>query len=133
MSEAFADTKLPVWISFTAETSEHLWSGDLITDAIEAVSNIPNLESIGFNCVNPDLITDLVKLTKSVVETPISIYPNKGGEWDSESGIWSYQHGKNLSDYWPKWRDLGIAHVGGCCGLNAIDIADLASAITSED
>ena len=130
LAEAFSGTKLPVWVSFTVESADKLWSGDSVADAILAVSQIPTLESVGFNCVNPDLITDLVKLAKSLVDTPISVYPNKGGEWDSETGVWSYQHGKNLTEYWPSWRHLGIRHVGGCCGLNANDIRELSQTVS---
>lgn len=127
LAAVLADSKLPVWVSFSAGETDRLWSGELIVDAIAAVSQIKTLAAIGFNCVNPDLIAGLVATAKSATDLPIVVYPNKGGRWDAFKGEWTNKGGKSADEYWPEWRSLGVDFVGGCCGLDARDIAKLAA------
>jgi homocysteine S-methyltransferase len=129
LAEALKDTKLPVWVSFTAGSADQLWSGALVTEAVLAISQIPTLQTIGFNCVNPALVEDLVKQVRSVSNLDIAVYPNKGGVWDAARGAWNYQEGKTLIDYWPQWQELGLSYVGGCCGTDASDIQHLAATV----
>jgi S-methylmethionine-dependent homocysteine/selenocysteine methylase len=130
LARALATAKLPVWISFSATEGSRLWSGSSVADAVSAVAKIPTLEAIGFNCVNPDLVTELVASTRTVTDLPIAIYPNKGGVWNSELGEWDSQKVKSLDQYWPDWQGLGLAYVGGCCGSNSHDIAELAKSVS---
>ena len=130
LANALASTKLPVWVSFTAGEGDALWSGDRIEDAVAAVSKIPTLAAIGFNCVNPNLITELVERVRAVSSIPLVIYPNKGGSWDAAAGEWGYQEKKSLEDFWQEWKSLNVAYVGGCCGLDATDIHRLARAVS---
>jgi homocysteine S-methyltransferase len=131
LARALADVNLPVWVSFTAGEATKLWSGDSIRDAVKAVSAIPSLEAIGFNCVNPDLVEQLVEIVRSVSNLKIVVYPNKGGVWDAGAGEWNTQNGRTLDQYWPQWADLNLDYVGGCCGSHADDIANLAKAVAS--
>lgn len=132
LAEALRGVNVPVWISFTVETYDRLWSGDKVEDAIFAVAKLPTLESIGVNCVSPDLISDFVNLAKSKLDIGVSIYPNKGGLLESETNTWKYRGDKMLADYWTEWRDLDLFHVGGCCGFGSKDISAL-SAILEKD
>jgi homocysteine S-methyltransferase len=129
LARAFKDVQVPVWISFTAGQKDRLWSGDLIVDAIEAVAGIPTLEAIGFNCVHPELIRDLVRTAKTATDLPIVVYPNRGGSWDSSKSVWTMDDRSSFIDYWNSWKDLDISYVGGCCGLDATDIAQLKLAV----
>lgn len=129
LAEALKDTKLPVWVSFTAGSPDKLWSGALIADAVLAVSQIPTLQAVGFNCVHPAIVEDLVNQVRSVSNIDIVVYPNKGGAWDSDRGVWDYQEGKTLIDYWSQWEKLGLSFVGGCCGTDAQDIQRLVSTV----
>lgn len=125
LARAFRNVEIPVWIAFTAGEKDRLWSGDLIVDAIKAVSSIPTLEAIGFNCVHPDLITELVKTAKTATDLPIVVYPNRGGSWDSSKSVWTLDDRSSFTEFWNQWKELGISYVGGCCGLDATDIAQL--------
>lgn len=129
LSVALSNSKLPVWVSFTAGEQDYLWSGDRIEDAVAAVSTIPRLEAIGFNCVNPNLVTELVNRVRSISDLPLAVYPNKGGSWDSSTGIWGYQETKTLEDFWREWKNLDVEYVGGCCGLDARDIENLTKTV----
>ena len=129
LARALVDTDLPVWVSFTSGDGAHLWSGAEIEAAIDAVSGIPALETIGFNCVHPGLVADLVTRAHRVIDRDIAVYPNKGGSWDAESGEWSDQTPRGLDEWWNDWADLNIAYVGGCCGNDATDIARLSQRV----
>lgn len=125
LARALADSDLPVWFSFTARDAEHLWSGAKIVDAVAAISQISRLEVIGFNCVDPKLVSDLVALVKSVSAVDVAVYPNGGGVWNAERGEWESPDFKTLSDHWAEWSNLDLAYVGGCCGVSASEIANL--------
>jgi len=131
LARALRDVSIPVWVCFTAGEAERLWSGDLIVDAIRAVSSIPSLQAIGFNCVHPDLISDLVRTAKSVTDLPIAVYPNRGGSWDATKSVWTLDDKSSFTDYWKQWSQLGIEFVGGCCGLDATDIQQLKTVVSN--
>lgn len=122
---------IPKWISFTAGTSDSLWTGESIEDAILTIKHIPGLMAVGVNCVDPTLVTGLVAHIKSVTDLPVIVYANRGGTWDSAAGIWLGQEPKALAEWLPTWRDLGVEYIGGCCGTAAPDIALLANALKS--
>lgn len=127
LARALSDSALPVWFSFTVRDSTTLWSGDKIADAIQALSAIPNLKAIGFNCVDPKLVADLVPFVKSLSSAQVVVYPNGGGVWNAERGEWESPNFKKLGDYWSEWAELGLDYVGGCCGVDAAEIKELGS------
>ncbi|MEO0023688.1 MAG: hypothetical protein RL196_129 [Actinomycetota bacterium] len=131
LARALEDSSLPVWVSFTTRDAEHLWSGEKIADAIDAISQISALEVIGFNCVNPDLVFDLVTLAKSVSSAAIAVYPNRGGGWDAKLGQWHNDLPNDLASYWPSWSTLDLAYVGGCCGVDSAEVRELGQLLAS--
>ncbi len=130
LARALANTALPVWVSFTAGDANHLWSGASVEDAVRTVSSIPTVQTIGFNCVKPELVSGLVSRARSVTDVSLAVYPNKGGSWDASAGEWSDQNNRTLSDYWSDWSALGIDYVGGCCGVDALDLRELAARVS---
>jgi homocysteine S-methyltransferase len=129
LARALEDVDRPVWISFSASDGAHLPSGASIEEAIETVSSIPRLEVIGFNCVQPEIVSDLVTRARSMTSVGIAVYPNKGGSWDPETGDWSDQGVKALDEWWNEWSTLEIDYVGGCCGTHALDITRLSQQV----
>lgn len=125
LARALADCMLPVWFSFTVKDAEHLWSGDKISDAIEVINEIPNLQVVGFNCIRPDLVVDVVTLAQSLSTAAIAVYPNHGGGWNAKLGQWDSPQAHNLASFWPTWSSLGLTFVGGCCGVDALEIREL--------
>lgn len=131
LARALKDVSIPVWVCFTAGEPDRLWSGDLIVDAIKAVSTISSLEAIGFNCVHPDLISDLVRTAKTATDKAVAVYPNRGGSWDATKSVWTLDDRSSFTEYWKQWSTLGIEYVGGCCGLDATDISDLRKEVSN--
>ena len=120
----------PVWISLTSSDGIHIGSGQAIEEAIELIGTIPQLEALGFNCVDPALVSGLVDRARSVSDFPLVIYPNRGGRWDASTSGWESPEGKELAAWWDQWADLGIRYIGGCCGNDAPAISRLSSRVT---
>jgi homocysteine S-methyltransferase len=120
-----AGIEIPKWFSFTAGSGTNLWSGESVREAIGVVSKLDNLVAVGFNCVSPELVETLAAEAKAATNLPIIVYPNRGGVWDSENGIWLEGEPRTLASWLPVWQGLGIGYIGGCCGTDATDIAEL--------
>lgn len=116
---------IPAWVSFSCGDDAHLVSGEKIEDAARAVAALPQLVAIGMNCVPPENVAPLATRIASVTNTPVIGYPNRGGVWDSATKTWSGQTPKTLAQWWPEWQAAGVSFVGGCCGHDAVAIAQL--------
>jgi len=128
LATVLADVEIPKWISFTAASGSHLWSGEPIEEAVAAVKDVPNLLAVGVNCVDPANVAELAARIHSVSQIDVIAYPNRGGVWDSAAGVWIGQEPKTLAQWLPLWQEAGIAWIGGCCGTHSGDIAELTSA-----
>jgi len=120
--------EIPFWISFTAGSSDRLWSGEYAAEAAEAVSDLKQMFALGVNCLDPALVSPLVQMMHEVSGLPAVAYPNAGGTWDAEAGVWQGRTNKTLTDWLPVWSDTPIHWLGGCCGTDSRDIAQLVKA-----
>jgi homocysteine S-methyltransferase len=128
LANVLIEFEIPKWVSFTAKSQTELWTGEPISEALAAVAGIPGLVALGFNCVDPSLVTDLIALVRNHSDLPAIVYPNRGGQWDSAAGVWIGQTPRTLAEWLPEWTAAGVGLVGGCCGTSATDIAELAHA-----
>jgi homocysteine S-methyltransferase len=131
LANVLADVTTPKWFSFTAGSGSQLWSGESVREAIGVVAKLENLIAVGFNCVSPELVASLAAEAKSVTDLPLIVYPNRGGVWDSENGVWLDGEPRSLASWLPEWQALGLGYLGGCCGTDATDIAQLKSRISA--
>jgi homocysteine S-methyltransferase len=131
LARVLRDVDRPVWVSFSSSDGHHLHSGATITAAIKAVQALPTLEAIGFNCVPPHVVADLVAHAHEVTDADVAVYSNKGGTWDPDTGAWSDDDPRAFEEWWDEWAELGIDWVGGCCGTDATDIARLRERVLS--
>lgn len=120
---------IPKWFSFTCADEQHLWAGPTIEEAVTAIAGTPGLHAVGVNCVEPALVAELARRIRSVTDTPIIVYPNRGGTWNAESGEWVGARTESFADWLPDWQAAGVEIVGGCCGTDSHDIADMRSAL----
>ncbi|MFM9023733.1 MAG: homocysteine S-methyltransferase, partial [Planctomycetaceae bacterium] len=124
-----AHPRIPKWFSFTCADEGHLWAGPSIEEAVAAVVGTPGLAAVGVNCVEPELVAGLARRIRAVTDVAVIAYPNRGGTWDAEAGRWHGTRTESFADWLPAWRDAGVAIVGGCCGTEASDIAQLRAAL----
>ncbi|KAL8171165.1 hypothetical protein V2J09_022969 [Rumex salicifolius] len=94
--------ELPVWFSFSCKDSEHVVSGDPISDCALIADNCKNVAGVGVNCTAPRFVHGLIMSIKKATNKPIVIYPNSGETYDGVTKHWV-------------WLEAGASLVGGCC------------------
>lgn len=129
LANVLKGVETPKWFSVTAGSSDKLWSGERIEDAVAAIASLPNLVAVGFNCVAPELVAGLAERIKPLIDTDIIAYPNRGGTWDSAAGVWSGNAPRELTEWLAEWQAAGVGWVGGCCSTTSHDIASLKVAL----
>jgi homocysteine S-methyltransferase len=109
------------WITFTCRDGAHTSAGDAITECARVLDAVPQVVAIGVNCVDPALVTSLVRTMGRGTEKPIVIYPNSGEVWNAGAHCWegTATHFTNFLD---EWIDAGAAWLGGCCRTTPADI-----------
>ena len=122
---------IPKWFSFTCADEQHLWAGPRIEEAVAAIAGTPGLQAVGVNCVEPAFVAGLVGRIRSVTQLPVIVYPNRGGTWNAESGEWIGARTESFADWLPEWKAAGVQIVGGCCGTDSDDIAEMRAALVS--
>jgi len=138
--DSLDDEKKPVWISFTLEDAEVtkeplLRSGEPVADAVEAMSDL-NIEAILFNCCQPEVIGDAIRITRdklaslSCLEIEIGAYANafapQPKNATANEGLDEMRADLTPSAYlsWARqWRRKGATLIGGCCGIGPDHIA----------
>ena len=129
LAEVLKNVDVPKWFSFTAGSSELLWSGEKVEDAVREIAELPNLVAVGFNCVAPELVAGLAERIKPLIDAEIIAYPNRGGTWDSAAGVWLGNAPRELASWLDEWTAVGVAWVGGCCSTDSRDIASVKDAL----
>ena len=129
LAQVLKNVDVPKWFSFTAGSSELLWSGEKVEDAVREIAELPNLVAVGFNCVAPELVAGLAERIKPLVNAEIIAYPNRGGTWDSAAGVWLGNEPRELASWLDEWTAAGVTWVGGCCSTDSRDIASVKDAL----
>ena len=116
------DCPIPFWISYSCKEGNQTNAGQ---DFQSAVDLAQSAMAVGVNCTKPELITDLLRSAKS--DKPYVIYPNSGRVWDAENKVWTGSAAIGFSDELvSQWIKAGAEIVGGCCGIGAAEIEQLA-------
>lgn len=117
------------WFAFTCADGATLADGTPFAEAVALVAESPQVSAVGVNCTAPEFVGALIDLARGLTPKPIVVYPNRGGAWDPVSRSWRGSQGAGLSELAPAWRTAGASLIGGCCGTDANDIAELNSAL----
>ena len=116
------DCPIPFWISYSCKEGNQTNAGQ---DFQSAVDLAQSAMAVGINCTKPELITDLLSSAKS--DKPYVVYPNSGRIWDAENKVWTGSAAIGFSDELvSQWIKAGAEIVGGCCGIGAAEIEQLA-------
>ena len=129
LAQVLKNVDVPKWFSFTAGSSELLWSDEKVEDAVREIAELPNLVAVGFNCVAPELVAGLAQRIKPLINAEIIAYPNRGGTWDSAAGVWLGNAPRELASWLDEWTAAGVTWVGGCCSTDSRDIASVKDAL----
>jgi homocysteine S-methyltransferase len=120
--DLLTDCPIPFWISYSCKEGNQTNAGQ---DFQSAVDLAQSAMAVGINCTKPELITDLLRSAKS--DKPYVVYPNSGRIWDAENKVWTGSAAIGFSDELvSQWIKAGAEIVGGCCGIGAAEIEQLA-------
>ena len=116
MLAAKENTKLPVWVTMTYETTGRTFTGTKIESMAVTLEGL-GVDAVGFNCsLGPKEILPLAKKLKEWTNLPIIIKPNAGlpnpstGEYDLLAS--------DFADLMADFGEIGIDYAGGCCGTS---------------
>ena len=116
------DCPIPFWVSYSCKEGNQTNAGQ---DFQSAVDLAQSAMAVGINCTKPELITDLLRSAKS--DKPYVVYPNSGRVWDAENKVWTGSAAIGFSnELVSQWVKAGAEIVGGCCGIGAAEIEQLA-------
>ncbi|XP_071453856.1 uncharacterized protein [Hetaerina americana] len=115
------------WLSFSSQDGERTAHKENFESAVRECWALGKgqLVAIGVNCLQPSHATSLLtKINSSDGPTiPLIVYPNSGEKWDHDKG-WLDKHlCEPVRTFVPKWLELGVCYVGGCCRISAEDIS----------
>ena len=125
------NTKLPVWVTMTYETTGRTFTGTKIESMAVTLEGL-GVDAVGFNCsLGPKEILPLAKKLKEWTNLPIIIKPNAGlpnpstGEYDLLAS--------DFADLMADFGEIGIDYAGGCCGTSPEYISELKSAFDNRE
>ena len=125
------NTKLPVWVTMTYETTGRTFTGTKIESMAVTLEGL-GVDAIGFNCsLGPKEILPLAVKLKEWTTLPIIIKPNAGlpnpstGEYDL--------HADDFAKLMAEYKSLGISYAGGCCGTAPDFIKELKSELDATE
>lgn len=121
----------PAWIAFSARDASEIADGTPIEEAAAIAAASPRVVGVGVNCVAPELVAPLLAGVRRGCELPLVAYPNRGDTWDAVARGWIVRDVPvPFGALAPRWRDLGAALIGGCCGTTPDDIRAIAAALS---
>ena len=108
--------EVQTWVTFTCRDGSRVSEGQPVAEAIAAVADHAQVAAVGFNCVAPALVDDLLVAAAPVTRKPLVVYPNSGERWDAKARRWApgdrpFDFGKAATG----WRERGARLIGGCC------------------
>lgn len=109
------------WITFTCRDAAHTSAGDEIAECARVLDAEPQVVAMGINCVDPALVTSLVRTIASHTDKPIVVYPNSGEVWNAGAHCWEGT-ATRFTLYLDEWIDAGASWLGGCCRTTPADI-----------
>jgi homocysteine S-methyltransferase len=119
--DLLTDCPIPFWVSYSCKEGNQTNAGQ---DFQSAVDLAQSAMAVGINCTKPELITDLLRSTKS--SKPYVVYPNSGRVWNAVKKEWTGSAAVGFNDQLiQEWMESGAEIIGGCCGIGAAEIAEI--------
>jgi S-methylmethionine-dependent homocysteine/selenocysteine methylase len=128
LEELEAATDAQAWIAFSCVDAGVTCGGDAVADAVSRVAGVPSLAAVGVNCTSPAHVADALRAVASATALPLVVYPNHGRAWDATRRCWTGDEHDGPAAHVAEWLSLGARLVGGCCGVGARAIGELAEA-----
>jgi homocysteine S-methyltransferase len=122
---AASDVGIPIWMAFVPTESGELFSGESMADAANAMAQ-HGVDVVLLNCAPPDDCTAGLTRLADARYAANGIYPHVG-RFDPPEWMFTdeYPPDRYVTEA-HRWRDLGAAVIGGCCGTTPDHIAAVA-------
>jgi len=118
--------ELPYWVSYSATAGARLSGGAPFAEAVGVVGG--RAVAVGVNCTAPQYIDEL--LGTGGANVPYVVYPNAGATYDPASKTWTEDGSAHFAPTTvQRWNELGARLIGGCCGIGADGIREIAGAV----
>lgn len=126
--ELLDELAIPAWFSYSVR-GDATCAGQPLTEAYDALAGCRQLVAAGANCCAPKDVLPAVRAAVAATGLPAVAYPNRGGDWDSDTHTWS---AGDRFDPEPadSWVDAGATYIGGCCGVGPAQLAVLAERVS---
>jgi S-methylmethionine-dependent homocysteine/selenocysteine methylase len=126
--EAARQAGLPCWVGFVCNEQGKLFTGETLADAERELAPLePDVVLV--NCIPPDDATAGLRELRAARSAPCGLYPHIGRfdppEWHFTD---EYPPWKLLEEA-RRWRKMGAAVIGGCCGTTPDHIEMIAQAL----
>jgi len=117
-----------VWMSFSCPDGAHTYAGDGIGEAAAQLDRFDCIEVIGVNCTAPASTAPLLREIKRATSKALYACPNLGQHWESATqGLAGGESEAAFLGCVPDWLELGVTHIGGCCGVGPRTLGALAA------
>ena len=136
----FSNCGQPLWISLTLDDDlkdksiSNLRSGESLQKALESI-NFDNVEAVLFNCSQPEVMENALKITRRIVPSQIltGAYANTFPSINSSQKAANNQIRELRTELTPEvyknfalsWIKAGASIIGGCCGIGPEHIKEL--------
>lgn len=118
------------WVTFTCRDGSHTAAGDEIAECARILDAEPQVVAMGINCVDPALVTSLVRAMAAVTDKPIIAYPNSGEVWNASARCWEGT-ATRFTAHLEEWIGAGASWIGGCCRTTPADIRQVRAAVSN--
>jgi len=109
------------WVTFSCRDGASTSAGDAIAECARALDAEPQVIAMGVNCVDPVLVTPLVRTMAECTDKPIVVYSNSGEVWNAETRCWEGT-ATRFTAHLDEWIAAGASWIGGCCRTTPDDI-----------
>lgn len=122
LADEFSDTE--AYMSFTTQDSQKISDGTPMTEVAKLCNSSKQILAFGINCSRPEIISDLLKASRTISQKPLVTYPNSGEIYDGATQTWKSlpDNSHTLCENSQVWHKLGAKTIGGCCRTRPEDI-----------
>lgn len=125
---AAAETGLPLVASMAFDPVGRTAFGVTPQQAAEQLA-AAGAVAVGANCgtISPAEMVDIMAKFRDSTSLPLTAQPNAGRPRQTESGVEFPEEPGAMADAAERFRELGVAIIGGCCGSTPEHIAAIAA------
>lgn len=112
------------WLSFSCRDGTRISDGSRFEDVARDCDAATGVAAVGVNCTAPRHVPSLIREARRATDVLLLAYPNSGETWDASRKVWSEDPaGLDWGEAALEWHEAGAAGIGGCCRVEATDIA----------